>query len=648
MSPDDAAKEIRRAVSALESGSPEEASGALQFLKNVPRDYVVALDEFKNALSSQTDRVRIEAACNLGKLGRRADWVVPTLQEAFIAEKDQFVRFGIVSAIAMLKNQAAATALVSILDHEATRDIDSLALQSIPRALESLGVVAISELARLEAIIDRLPTLAGTSEDLERDLATARREILEATRIAYDSFLRQEDNEDGRYPLIGRDAIRRVTNPQKIGGHNVIFDGRVAFLSQVRGPRGTAESQETVTGEGSESGEHGTNARAMSEGGEVRCIVMEGQPGSLLCFAVWDHFSSLSLINNFDLFIAGVMQAFKPHRIQFGLFQPAGYDSLPHEYTKADASFNEETNEYLVTNWHPNRDLTELLKASAQEIRALFGQYPAIPAGFLSFVGGLIQDEFAKSDFAENVRDSGQGQLDYSQLRSDFAEEVRRTRQTKEMRHIPHLSTYGDSFDAEEDAEFFAKMLPEDIREIVTHCQTIAEIWRADPERSMGQDEAFLDWPDPACIPDEYRLTKRRPFEIEIPEKEGQITLNLDPREFGVVAFRCKRGESFFEVTNVPVSVCNTNRLFSWVEFGSYHLAINVLNMFVPPGLDGYAAIKGKSSEHGPSLETFASQTAKDLAESFEREVILELPVWGGVISAKRIRNWILEKLPFV
>lgn len=139
-------------------------------------------------------------------------------------------------------------------------------------------------------------------------------------------------------------------------------------------------------------------------------------------------------------------------------------------------------------------------------------------------------------------------------------------------------------------------------------------MWRADPECSRGEDAAFLDWPNPACIPDDYRLAKRRPFEIEIPEKEVQITLNLDPREFGVVAFRCKRRESFFEVTNVLVSVCTTNRLFSWVELGSYHLAINVLNIFVPLGLDGYAAIESKTSEQDLSLETFASQTAKELA----------------------------------
>jgi hypothetical protein len=497
--------------------------------------------------------------------------------------------------------------------------------------------MAIVELPRIEKIIDDLAKAKLELEYLPELLKNMRTEIIEKTNDAYISFVTQGCEAAAQYPLLGSDSISPTPNPSKIGKYSVIYDGRVGYISPVSGARATFKSD----------ADFGHGAINPGERCEVRCVVIQREPGRLLCIAVWDHFSSSKLFNNFGSFVRGVAQTFPSERIQFGVFITTGRDSRLHEYTKVDTIFDTDRGEYLAKQWHPNKDLAQDLGASIRDIRSLFCKPPPFPAEFLNFIHGRNQDEIMKASFLENLRDSNQLSLDYSPLHSEFCDEVKEIIRSGEARPRAHAGVYADSFDSAKNEEFFASSLPDEIKNLMIQCKRITEMWRANPERVRQENEASLDWPDPADIPRAYRIAKRRRYEIEIAEKEGQIILDLDPLKHGVVAFRCKRDNCFYEVTNVPVSVCTSIYSYTWCEIGSYLFALNVLNCLVPPGLDGLEAVDGEPSARGLPYKTSASRTATELARSFESEFIRKLPIWGGAISADRIRNWIRNKLPF-
>lgn len=92
--------------------------------------------------------------------------------------------------------------------------------------------------------------------------------------------------------------------------------------------------------------------------------------------------------------------------------------------------------------------------------------------------------------------------------------------------------------------------------------------------------------------------------------------------------------------TNVPRSVVHHSPDgFEWNYPGSgpADLALNILNAFVPPRADGYAAVK--------CLQGEASRTAMELHQAFKFAHIATMPRQGGQIPAMEVMKWLDNKI---
>jgi hypothetical protein len=81
---------------------------------------------------------------------------------------------------------------------------------------------------------------------------------------------------------------------------------------------------------------------------------------------------------------------------------------------------------------------------------------------------------------------------------------------------------------------------------------------------------------------------------------------------------------------------------FAWGYrgLGAQELALNILNYLVPPGADGFEAVRCN--------EGFASRSAIQLYGLFTADVIAKIPEQGGTISVERVREWMTEKATLV
>ena len=96
-------------------------------------------------------------------------------------------------------------------------------------------------------------------------------------------------------------------------------------------------------------------------------------------------------------------------------------------------------------------------------------------------------------------------------------------------------------------------------------------------------------------------------------------------------------------VTNVPRTVIHhspTGYEFGFGGSGPADLALNVLNLFVPPGADGLPPVR--------CYRHTASRTAWQLHQSFKWKFIGPLPEEGGVLPGTLIRAWIAEQQPAI
>lgn len=96
-------------------------------------------------------------------------------------------------------------------------------------------------------------------------------------------------------------------------------------------------------------------------------------------------------------------------------------------------------------------------------------------------------------------------------------------------------------------------------------------------------------------------------------------------------------------VTNVPRTVIHhspSGYEFGFGGSGPADLALNVLNLFVPPGADGLPPVR--------CYRHTASRTAWQLHQPFKWKFIGPLPEGGGVLPGTLIRAWIAEQQPAI
>ncbi len=124
-------------------------------------------------------------------------------------------------------------------------------------------------------------------------------------------------------------------------------------------------------------------------------------------------------------------------------------------------------------------------------------------------------------------------------------------------------------------------------------------------------------------------IIRRVPAERTLQERTPEQSLDNSPR--------------MKVVTNVPCTVVHhspTGYEFGFGGSGPADLALNILNLFVPPEADGLRPVK--------CYRHTASRTAWQLHQSFKWKFIGPLPEEGGVLPGTLIRAWIAEQQPAI
>ena len=183
---------------------------------------------------------------------------------------------------------------------------------------------------------------------------------------------------------------------------------------------------------------------------------------------------------------------------------------------------------------------------------------------------------------------------------------------------------------------------------------------REEVERLIGGTVAAGDASGPSGFPEEFAGSAAAAPPGAL--KEGQLTGPSDERPgFGswleeehgmlldlaweepygnIVLRRVTDDRSPYTIqTNVRWSVMQHSPSgFEWNYGGSgpADLALNILNMFVPPGTDGHRTVG--------CTEGAASETAYRLHQEFKREFVAPVPWEGATLCGAEIRDWIEQR----
>lgn len=95
--------------------------------------------------------------------------------------------------------------------------------------------------------------------------------------------------------------------------------------------------------------------------------------------------------------------------------------------------------------------------------------------------------------------------------------------------------------------------------------------------------------------------------------------------------------------SNIPVRVQGGSP-YDWgrKSVGRTLLAIDIFNLFIPPESDGLVAQDFRLPEGNDGVVVRVSGTAYILLTRFEEQVLAQLPPEGGIISGRRVSEWIL------
>lgn len=612
-------RKVSDAISALEANGPG-AGAAMDFLMALRSDpYRLAVKSFLPALKSESSDVRSIAACALGRFGRGNQEVFEALTAAYTCEEDRFSTASrILHAIASLQTPAAARFLVNELKNVLDINPDSVEVNSVGSAIRVLGVAIVQEMKNIHEV---LFTTHKLDHYLHRKLY---HEICKDMARLYERFRRDGYNHLKGGFLEYRDL--HATTGEQFGEVSVITDQRVEFLTL---PRYSASVD--------------LNHVPEEYRQEVRIVILEKPHKDYLVVAVADWMTKPSLSSKIEEFGRAAIQSMvqsglKTDRVQFGIFRPTDMD-------RPFTGFTLVIKDKLPTIGHFSYDksLDDWCGESAKEVRSLLSRAPVPTLDLQEYAQATIQDERIQQLYKQQLSTSPDSRIDYSELASDFTHAVQSMRERKLPVSRQKRSVFADSFDAAENAEFFGATVPVEVKEHLVRCEHIFEVSK---DSKVHPDS--IAWPSPLELPFELFRSEIRSYEFGAPTSDFEKSLDLDPRIHGVVLL-VGRGEDgeMWRMTNIPRTVFNRSSGFSWGYSGSgpYELALNILNYFVAPGSDGLPEHALQSPYWGSRKRTFASDTALKLSRQFREEFIENLPLYGGIISADRIRQWILDSL---
>lgn len=621
MEPAEYRQKLSDAISELEANGPQ-AGAAYNFLNSLRSDpHRLAVRAFLPTLQSESSDLRTVAAFALGRFGRGNKEVFEALTAAYKKEEDRFfTASAILHGIGQLQTPAAARFLVDLLKDAVSSNTEQSEINAIRSAIKGLGIAVIQELKEIHQIIASSHKIEA---HLREDLRSLYGSICSQVAQLYERF-----RNDG-YSHIKGDFLEyrdlHAAPLEKFGNITVIADQRVEFLAIPRNVSGVDLDE--------------VPERYRQE---IRIVVLEKSNQEYFAIAVADCMTKPSLSNTLEDFGRAATQSLiqsglKTNNLNLGIFRPTGT-------TKPFIGFTLETKNGFpsVGNFSYDKDFDGWCGRASGQVREYLTRPPSITVDLQEYAQATIQDERIGQSFKSQLAASPTGRIDYSDLFSEFSQQVQAVREGR-LALPAKKSVFADSFDHEKDGEFFGATMPEEIQRHLLQCDHIAEV----SAQSEINQQAIV-WPSPLELPPEFFRSEVRPHELGAPSGDFASLLDLDPRVHGVVLL-VATGESgeLWRITNVPRTVYNIGIGYSWGYSGSgpHELALNILNYFVPPNSDGLPEHELQTPYWGAKRRTFASETAVKLSSRFRDEFIETMPHHGGILSPDRIRQWILSEV---
>lgn len=598
--------------------SSKIASEFLLSLRADPQGIVAA--KFIEALKSDSEIIAQVALTALKRIGRNREDVILALSEV-ILDKNRFTetRYMALEALAALRTPRASEACVEVV-HQLVNAKEEMLLYSLGQVLQRYP-------RSFAAFFNQFQEMGTRIIPFARDkFLNFCESILSKARLDYEQFCREGGIEEGKIDL--SDVERLTIQNQKIGSLSIVSDCIVTYDTRYD----------------KFDDPHPRMARAV--------VISRGED-DFLVVAVWDARTSLSLMNTYERFATFMHKSLlsvgctsPSSQVELGIYQLVKPFKPVGEFTGVVVSNIESQPE--ITQWLGDENLDEWAGADSLELRKYLSTTKPLSPQFIQYLNGLIEDEVIAERFAAQNIQSGEAYLDYTSLTSSFSAEVA-SAWKGEKREQSHRTVFGDSLDSEENREFYARGLPEEIRELLLRYDQIASMYDSELAEPEYKSPLFYDWPYLDEFPQEYLSTESYPYALESHSDLKMVHLLLDPIEYGVIFFvaRPNEGEPYI-VSNIPHTAFVGSNGFGWGYSGSGPLefAANILNRFVPPDSDGLEPLEQEQNYWQPRRISFLSGTAHRLGSDFQGSFLQSPKMMGaGYISSQRIQEWVLDKI---
>jgi|GEM_PF-3276150 len=611
-------------IDQLATNGPQ-ARDAYGYLRSLNYDpHGVAAQSLMRALQQPSSDLKTVAALALGRLGRGVPGVVDALVELMESNQDEpFVFTAAVHALATLQDPASTNALVTALQESVALPQEVTLFQDTCRFMKVAGVSLVPHLSTFLELAAKVP---HNQRDRLEALSRLFNDTTQEGAALYHSFIR-----DG-YPPVRGDYLGNEPlvfgSVKRVGELTILLDQRVRYVS------GEDRHEQSIRSPAPDRNVH-----------ETRLVVVSRADGSRLGVAVSDLMTSYSMAPTFKYLAEGLLRALErsdlpAQELILGIFEPGSPEQLTGEF--APEGHLDRDGRAIKISRDDDTLLDSWAEGSAAALRAYLSAPPRLSNDLLQYLQGSIQDELIQRRCRVHQAEAPEHTLNYEALSWDFPESFRQVL-SGERAAPPPSTVFADSFDNEEYSEFFGKTLPESIKEFLARCAATYEV---EKETREG-DERWLDWPSRDDLDGELIINKARPFELTHPREHRQLLLNVDPRTHGVFVCRAKDSEDeYYIVSNIPSTVWSHSSTFEWGYSGAgpSDFALNILNYFLPPGSDGADPQPIKECYWSRNQRSSASEAAVKLAGEFKAEFIAKLPPFGGVISAERIKQWLLQQ----
>lgn len=626
---------IIKAIRAAENPSAVDYRSALDFLDHPPRECAHVARAYVEGLKSSSQEVRELCALNIGKFGRRSDWAVPALVEAFDRAMPESMEAAAVAfSLAALKTKAAAAGLATFVEHKfATgRDNDYRVVDAL-KALSGMGPLAAPYLPLYHQAFERL---RGDSSHLQEEVRLARTALSKSIRNEYQRYTNtSEAGTDRLFQIdLTKDEIE-LDIARELGTSTLLFDQRVLFNNPTQ---------------------------------EVRCIVLQLPNNSLACIGVLDTFTGEQLQANFGVFIQQVRRALQAtinpnHPLLFFLsIMPDRSSDGSHQLKQA--LLEKEENRNLSHSWRSALESIQAFDSSLSDVEGYLLTPLSPPLSFMQYYEGALQDKLSTEFLLRYGAQAEEHSVDYTSMESDFSREIRdilqqpaqspsRSKATKQ----PLPSRYQDSLAGTSIQELpLPKSLQDFFAEAAAYHERREELRQyyqgllSDPANNPEEihSELFvvgdIGMGEAPPFPSELLTRQKENWALDASSLSIYTSVAIDPLQEGIV-LAASLDSSFKVFSNVPLTVVTCSHSYSWNKHDlELMLALNVLNLFIPPESDGRPSIR-QETFGAPPKHTACSQTTVDLVQDFADELLFKVPEYGGFISAERIKNWIRSKV---